>query len=81
MNMNALTLLALQPLINVGGSVLLSWVATLVLIAVIVSFVVWIVTKFAGPPSIPEPFRWIVWLIVGITLLLFLFLALGIRVP
>ena len=79
--MNALSLLAVGPLVNVGGSVLLSWVVTLLLIAIIISFVVWIVTKFAGPPSIPEPFRWIIWVIVGLALLVFLFLALGIRIP
>lgn len=76
-----LSILAVAPLINVGGSVLLSWLVTLVIIAVIITFIVWIVTKFAGPPSIPEPFRWILWVIVAIALLLFLFAALGVRLP
>lgn len=75
------TLLALAPLVNVGGSLLLSWLVTLLLIAVVVWFIVWIVTKFAGPPNIPEPFRWIIWVIVGIALLIFVFAAFGMRIP
>lgn len=80
--MNTLTLLAaIRPLFEVGGSVILGWLLTLVLIAVIVSFVVWLVSKFAGPPSIPEPFRWVVWVVVAIALLIFIFAALGIGLP
>lgn len=79
--MNTLALLALAPLVNVGGSLLLSWLVTLLLIAVVVWFIVWIVTKFAGPPNIPEPFRWIIWVIVGIALLIFVFAAFGMRIP
>lgn len=76
-----LALLALAPIVNVGGSQILGWLLTLALIAVIVIFIVWLVSKFAGPPSIPEPFRWIIWVVVAIALLLFLFAALGIRLP
>lgn len=61
-----------------GHSPLLGWLITLLVIAVIVSFVVWLVTKFAGPPVIPEPFRWIIWLVVAIALLVFIFASLGI---
>ena len=76
-----LTLLALAPIANVGGSAILGWLLTLLIIAVIVYFVVWLVTKFAGPPSIPEPFRWIIWVVVAVALLVFIFAALGIRLP
>lgn len=79
--MNTLALLAVGPLFNVGGSVLLSWLVTLIFIAVIVSFIIWIVSKFAGAPVIPEPFRWIIWAIVIIALLVFLFSALGVKLP
>lgn len=75
------SLLALGPVVNVGGSLLLSWLLTLVIIAGIVIFVVWVVTKFAGPPSIPEPFRWILWVIVAVALLVFIFAALGVHLP
>ena len=77
--MNIPLLLAIGPVVSVGGSAVLSWLLTLAIIAGIIIFVVWIVTKFAGPPSIPEPFRWIIWLVVAIALLLFLFAALGIK--
>lgn len=87
--MNPLALLAsvdvilaqLKPLVNVGGSVLLSWAVSFLIIAAVVSFIVWLVTKFAGPPSIPEGARWIVWVIVGIALLIFIFMAFGIGIP
>lgn len=75
------TLLALAPLVNVGGSQLLGWLLSLAIIAIVIWFVVWVVSKFAGPPSIPEPFRWIIWVVVAIALLLFLFASLGIRLP
>lgn len=75
------TLAVLQPLFRPGGSVILGWLLTLVLIAAIVIFVVWLVTKFAGPPSIPEPFRWVIWVLVAIALLVFIFAALGIGIP
>lgn len=78
--MNSL-LLVLAPLFHVGGSAILGWLLTLVLIAAIVIFVVWLVSKFAGPPSIPEPFRWIVWVVVAIALIIFIFAALGIGIP
>lgn len=80
--MNTLLLLAaLKPLFQPGGSVILGWLLTLLLIAGIVVFVVWLVSKFAGPPSIPEPFRWIIWVLVAIALLVFIFAALGIGIP
>lgn len=75
------TLALIHPLFQPGGSVILGWVLTLVLIAVIVSFVVWLVTKFAGPPVIPEPFRWIIWVVVAIALIVFIFAALGVGIP
>ncbi len=78
--MNFLSL-ALAPLVQVGGSLILSWLLTFVLIAAIVIFVVWLVTKFAGPPSIPEPFRWVIWVLVAIGLFIFVFAALGLRIP
>lgn len=79
--MNLALLALLQPLFNPGGSVLLGWLLTLLIIAIIVYFVVWIVTKFAGPPTIPEGARWIIWIVVAIALLVFVFAALGIRLP
>lgn len=71
----------LQPITQPGGSVLLGWLITLVLIAVVVWFVVFLVTKFAGPPTLPEGARWIIWLVVAIALLVFIFAALGIHLP
>lgn len=71
----------LSPIVNIGGSLILSWLLTLVIVAVIVSFVVWLVSKFAGPPSIPEPFRWIIWVLVAIALLVLIFAALGVTIP
>lgn len=76
-----MNILAIAPLINVGGSVLLSWAVTLLIIAVAVTFVVWLVSKFAGPPVVPEQFRWIIWAIVIIALIIFIFAALGIGIP
>lgn len=73
--------LALAPVFSVAGhSPLLGWLITLLVIAVVVSFVVWLVSKFAGPPSIPEPFRWIIWVIVAIALLVFIFASLGVSI-
>lgn len=77
--MNLLAVLA--PIVNVGGSAILGWLLTLAIISVIVYFVVWLVTKFAGPPTIPEPLRWIIWVVAAIALLIFIFAALGIRLP
>lgn len=79
--MLTLSTLAIGPIFNVGGSVVLSWLLTLVFIAAIVWFVMWIVTKFAGPPSLPDPVRWVIWVLVAIGLLVFLFAALGISLP
>lgn len=74
-------LLAIAPIVSIGGSVILGWLLTFLLIAAIVIFIVWLVTKFAGPPSIPEPFRWIIWVVVAIALVLFIFAALGVHLP
>lgn len=79
--MNPLILAALTPIFTPAGhSPLLGWPITLLVIAVVVSFVVWLVTKFAGPPSIPEPFRWIIWVIVAVALLVFIFASLGVAI-
>lgn len=74
-------LAALTPIVHVGGSSILAWLLTLAIIACIVVFIVWLVSKFAGPPSIPEPFRWVIWVVVAIALLIFIFAALGIALP
>lgn len=77
-----LSLLAvLAPIVNIGGSAILGWLLTLLIIAVIVFFVIWLVKQFAGPPVIPEPMRWIIWVVVAVALLVFIFAALGIRLP
>ncbi len=74
-------LLALQPIFTpTGHSPLLGWLLTLVIVACIVCFVVWLVTKFAGPPNIPEPFRWVIWVVVAIALLIFIFAAVGVSI-
>ena len=70
-----------EPIVNVGGSAILSWLLTLAIIAGLVFFVIWLVGKFAGPPNIPEPFRWIIWVVVAVALLIFIFAALGIHLP
>lgn len=77
----ALLLADMAPFVRIGDSSILSWLLTLAIIAIVVVFVVWLVSKFAGPPSIPEPFRWIIWLVVAVALLIFLFAALGISLP
>ncbi len=75
------TLLAeLRPIIHVGTGGLLSWVISLLILAVVVTFVVWLVSKFAGPPNIPEPFRWIIWVVVAIVLLVVICAALGVAI-
>lgn len=76
-----MNLALLHPFVSVGSSMLLSWLLTLLVIAVVVYFIVWLVTKFAGPPSIPEPFRWIIWVLVAIALLVFIFASLGVALP
>lgn len=73
-------LAVLHPFVEVGTGGLLSWLLTFVIIAAVVTFVVWLVTKVAGPPVIPEPFRWIIWVIVAIALLVFIFASLGIAI-
>ncbi len=78
--MNTLALLAMAPIVTVGGP-LTSWLISLAIIVGIVLLIIWLVTKFAGPPSIPEPFRWVIWLVVAIALLLFVFAAFGVRLP
>ena len=76
--MNTLALFAAIP--HLVASPLLNLLITLLLVAIVVSFIVWLVTKFAGPPNIPEPFRWILWCIVAIALLVFIFWAFGIAI-
>lgn len=71
----------LAPFAAPGGSILLGWLLTFVLIAAVVWLVVYVVTKFAGPPTLPEGARWIIWVIVAIALLVFIFAALGIHLP
>lgn len=75
-----LSLAVLRPFLTVGSSGLLGWLITFLIIAAVVIFVVWLVTKFAGPPQIPEAFRWIIWVIVAIALLVFIFASLGIAI-
>ncbi len=79
--MNLPLFFALAPLVSVGGSAILGWLLTFVLIAAIVWLVVFLVTKFAGPPTLPEGARWIIWVVVAIALLIFIFAALGIKLP
>lgn len=76
-----LPILALAPLVSVGGSVLLSWLVTFLIIAAVVLFVVWLASKFLGPPNIPPPWTWILWCIIAIGLVLFIFSAFGVRIP
>lgn len=78
--MKNLYLCLIHPFVTVGTGGLLSWLVTLAIIAIVVSFVVWLVTKFAGPPNIPESFRWIIWLLVAIALIVFICAALGIAI-
>lgn len=66
--------------LTLSASPLMNLLLTLLMVAIVVSFVVWIVTKFAGPPSIPEPFRWIIWVIVAVAMLVFVLWAFGIRI-
>ncbi len=80
MNTLLALLAAFAPIVHVGGP-LTSWLISLAIIIGIVLLIVWIVTKFAGPPSIPEPFRWIIWLVVAIALLVFIFAAFGVALP
>lgn len=75
------SLSTIAPFFTPGGSLILGWLITLAVIVITVIFIVWLVTKFAGPPNIPEPFRWIIWLVAAIALLVFIFAALGIHLP
>lgn len=75
------TLLALAPLVAPGGSVLLGWLLTFVLIAAVVCGIVWLATRFLGPPVLPEPARWVLWVVIAIGLVLFIFSAFGLRLP
>lgn len=72
--------LALAPIVQVGGP-LTSWLISVAIIVGLVLLAIWLITKVAGPPSIPEPFRWIIWVIVAIAILIFVFAAFGIRLP
>lgn len=75
-----MNLIVLHPFVQVGTTGLLSWLITFLIIAAVVCFVVWLVSRFAGPPSIPEPFRWIIWVVVAVALLVFIFASLGIAI-
>ncbi len=80
--MNTLTTIAvLAPIVNVGGSSVLSWLLTVLIIVATVLIIIWLVTKVIGPPNIPEQFRWIMWIVVAIGLLIFLFSAFGVHLP
>lgn len=80
--MNTLTtIVALAPLVNVGGSMLINWLLTMVLIVGTFLVLVWCLTKIIGPPNIPENFRWILWCIVAVGLIIFLFAAFGVHLP
>lgn len=68
----------IRPFVHVGSSGLLSWLISLLILAVAVTFIIWLVSKFAGPPNIPEPFRWIIWVVVGIALLILILGAFGV---
>lgn len=73
--------LAIAPLFTPGGSLLLGWMLTFALIAGVVLFVIWLTTRFAGPPALPDWAKIIIWIIVAVALLLFIFAALGIKIP
>ena len=74
-------ILALAPFLTPGGSVILGWVLSLALIALIFIFVVWLFTKIIGPPNIPEQFRWIAWVVILVMLLLMVASAFGLHIP
>jgi hypothetical protein len=81
--MSAISILAaIKPFVDLGSehSPLLNWLLSLVILAITVSFIVWLVSKFAGPPNIPEPFRWIIWVIVAIVLLIIICAAFGVAI-
>lgn len=80
MNIITQILAAIAPIVTVGGP-LTSWLVSVALVIFVVCVVVWCVTKFAGPPSVPEPYRWIVWIIVGVALLYFIFAVFGLKLP
>jgi cation transporter-like permease len=75
-----MNLLALEPIVNLGAghSTLLSWLISLVILAIVVSVIVYLASKVLGPPNIPDPWRWILWIIVAIALLVLIFAAFGI---
>ncbi len=72
-------LAVLQPIFSPEGhSSLLAWVLSLLFLAIVVSVIVWAATKVLGPPNIPDPWRWILWIVVAIALLILVFAAFGI---
>ncbi len=71
-------ILAIEPIVRLARSPLLNWLMSLAVLAFVVCFIVWLVSKFAGPPNIPEPFRWIIWVVVGIALLILILGAFGV---
>lgn len=76
------TLIAtLSPIYTPAGhSPLLGWLLTVIILCVVVWVVVWGATKVLGPPNIPEPVKWILWVVVAIALLIFIFAAFGITI-
>lgn len=60
---------------------MLGWVLTFLLVAAVFLLIVWLMTKIIGPPNIPEQFRWILWVVVAVGLLIFVFLAFGVKIP
>jgi hypothetical protein len=75
------TLLVLAPLVTPGGSVILGWLLTFVLVAAIIIGIIYLATRILGPPTFPEPVRWVLWTIIAIGLIVFLFAAFGLRLP
>lgn len=77
-----LALLALAPFIQIGGSVLLSWLVSLILIAAIVWFITWCVRKVAGPPEeLPRAVKIGIWIITAIVVVIFVCSALNLKIP
>ncbi len=77
-----MNILAFAPFVpTLGGSVLLAWLLTLVIIVGTVVCIVWLVTKIIGRPQMPSWAASIIWIVVAIGLIVFLFNALGIHLP
>ncbi len=80
--MNTLLITAIAPLVTVGSSLLVSWLVSIAIIALIIFLIAWGVAKMAGPPDqLPPMVRAGIWIIAAIGVLIFLFDALGIKLP